>query len=121
VPAGCYNTDDYSDYRGGCFISDNSTFPGSYASTGYPVSKNSTSLMITAMHTFNDCDWRDENITYQKSQALGNIEYGSVSGDYVAPDATYNGITIRNDILEPEGTKRDVIGYASEDKNKKNG
>ncbi len=114
VHAGCYNDGNFSNYKGGMYISDNSTFPDTYGTAGYPVSKDGNDYMLTAQHVFDDCNWAEWDNTCQKSDFLGYIKKGSVTGDYVATNAAASGTSIVNKIREPDGTVRTVSGAASE-------
>lgn len=113
--AGCYNAGNFSNYKGGMLISDNSTFgsPGT-GTAGYPVSKNGGDYMLSAQHVFADCEWSFLNETFQKSESLGYVAKGSVSGDYIASAVDSNGTDLTNQIQEPDGPARTVSGAASE-------
>lgn len=113
--AGCYNAGDYSNYKGGMLISDDGTFGSSTGTAGYPVKKDGTEYMLSAQHVFDSCGWNVSDTTYQKSEKLGSIEDGSVSGDYVVTTAGYNGTSLTNEIREPDGTTRTISGAASEE------
>jgi hypothetical protein len=71
--------------------------------------------MITAAHTFGDCNFTSEDKTYQYSSQIGKAWYGDVRADYIATDASASGVSITNKIREPDGTIRPISGFASEE------
>lgn len=116
-PLGCYNDQNFDSMPGGVFI-DGEPLGQRFGTSGYTVTYNGSTYMITASHIFGGCGYSDSiNIgepAYQYSREFGDVLGYDENEDWAFVEVDSNSVSLDTSIKPPSTPRYSVEGYADE-------